>query len=514
VAPGAELPTASEDGQRLTLRRITFGGNTVVPTAELEALAAPYLARPIGSAELEQLRLQGTRLYVDRGYVNSGLRLRGVSAADATAEFEVVEGRLADIRLHGMERLHDDYVRQQLQRPGDGPLNLDLLRERFQLLLADPLFERLNARLLPGLAPGEAVLDIGVTRARAYELRAFANNHRPVSIGEAQVGLGGWVRNLTGRGDLLEATLQAPVEGGDDVRGSLAWRLPLGRGTQFSVALDHGSSSVIEEAVRGLEIESRLGSIELGLAQTVSETLAHRFSLGVQGVYRENRTWLLGVPFSFAPGEPDGVVRERLGRFWQELVLRSQTQVLALRSTFVWGRNNLQDVPGLPAGPQPPSGYRVWLGQAQYVRQLGAEAPADGGLQFIARATVQRSPDRLLALDGIALGGVATVRGYRENQLVRDEGELLQLELEWPLYHDPARQLRLVAVPFYDHGRGRNQGEPGTTLRSLGVVTRLRWQGLEVDLVLAKRIDPPASLPARGDALQDRSVHLQVAYRY
>ena len=109
---------------------------------------------------------------------------------------------------------------------------------------------------------------------------------------------------------------------------------------------------------------------------------------------------------------------------------------------------------------------------------------------------------------------MATVRGYRENQLVRDEGELLQLELEWTLHRDAATRLRVVAAPFYDHGRGRNQGEPGTTLRSLGVATRLRWHGLEVDLVLARRIDPPSSLPARGQTLQDRSVHLQVAYRF
>lgn len=501
--------SAADQATALRLRRLSFSGNTVVSTTDLEAVAGPYLDRELSVADIEALRIALTRRYVDHGYVNSGLRVKRVDAAAGVIEFEVVEGRLTGIELTGMERLDDDYVLAQLRRADDGPLNLDHLRERFQLLLDDPLFERLNARLIPGQAPGEAVLAIEVTRARPYELRVFANNYRPVSIGAASVGVSGLVRNLTGRGDLLEASLQAPVEGGDDLRGGLAWRMPLGPRTQFLLSLDRGSSSVVEESVRDLDISSRLSSIELGLNQVVFESLATKFSLGLQAVHRENRTWLLGQPFSFNPGEPDGIVRENIARFSQEFVLRSEKQVLALRSTFSWGQNNLQDVAGLPFQNRPPTHYRIWLGQAQYARQLATD-----GLQFVARATVQHSPDRLLALDGFALGGVNTVRGFRENQLVRDQGALLNLELEWPVLRRPDSGLRVLLVPFYDVGRGRNHGEPGTTLQSVGVATRLRWKNFSLDLTLAKRIDPPAATENQGANLQDEGVHLQVSWQF
>lgn len=508
--PAAEAAPADEAAATLVLREVRLSGHTAVSADDLQALARPYLGQAVGPAALEGLRLQMTRLYVERGYVNSGVLLRRVSAADGVAEFDVVEGRLTDIRLSGMDRLHEAYVTGALRRPGDGPLNIDRLRERFQLLLGDPLFERMNARLLPGNQPGEAVLDIEVSRARPWQLTLFANNHRPVSVGEGAIGLSGSVRNLSGFGDLLEATLQGPIDGGGDLRGGIAWRVPLGQGgTQLSLAVDEGNSSVVEESVRALDITSRLSSREVGLSQTLFESLTQKYSLGLQAVQRENRTWLLGVPFSFNPGEPDGKVRERLWRFWQEASWRSETEVLALRSTFSWGRNNLQTIAGLPPTNQPPSDYRLWLGQAQYVRQL-----TTAGAQFVARGTVQRSPDRLLALDGIAIGGVNTVRGYRENQLVRDEGAVLNLELEWPLWRDDARSLRLVAVPFYDIGRGRNHGEAGTTLQSAGVALRFAWQGLNLDLTLAGRIDPPSELGPRGDKLQDQGVHVQLSYRF
>lgn len=508
--PEPAAPQATPSAPQITLRRVEISGNTVVPTADLQAAAAPLLERPVGDAEIEQLRQQLTRLYVERGYVSSGVVLRSVDAAAGVVRFEAVEGRLTGVELSGMERLHADYLRRQLQRAGDGPLNLDVLRERFQLLLADPLFIRLQARLVPGAAPGEAVLVVDVERARPWDLALFANNHRPVSTGAAAAGVSGTVRNLTGWGDVLEATLQTPVEHRSDLRSTLAWRMPLGRaGTQLHLGYDHGDSSLVAEPVRALDIRSRLTSREVGLSHTLHETLGRRFSLGVSRVWRDNRTTLLGEPFSFVQGEPTGETRERLWRFWQEGVLRSEVQVLALRSTFAWGRNNVQDLPELPAAGRFPSSYRVWLGQAQYVRQLRPD-----GTQLVLRGSVQRSGQRLLALDGMALGGVATVRGYRENQIVRDQGQVLSVELEWPLLRDAERGLRIVAVPFFDIGRGRNHGERATTLKSVGLSTRLAWDRLSADLTLARRLGQPAETRDQGSNLQDQGVHLQVSYRF
>ena len=495
----------------MLLRGAAFSGNTVVSTDALQAVAAPYLQRPVGEEDIEALRQQLTRLYVDRGYVNSGLLLRGVDVTTGVVRFEAVEGRLSSIELSGLERLQPDYLTSQLQRPGDGPLNLDQLRERFQLLLTDPLFDRLQARLVPGTDAGQAVLLVDVERARPWQLQVFANNYRPVSTGASALGASGSVRNLTDRGDVLDASLQSPTEGGGDLRGTLGWRMPLGTfGTQLQLGYDRGASSLVEEPVRTLDIRSRLTSREIGLSQTLHESLTRKLSLGASRVWRDNRTTLLGEPFSFVPGEPTGETRERLWRFWLEGVQRSEQQVLALRSTWSWGRSNVQDDgAGLPGGGVFPSSYRAWLGQAQFARQLSPD-----GLQFIVRGSVQRSGQRLLALDGMAIGGIATVRGYRENQIVRDQGQVVSLELEWPALHDPERGLRIVLVPFVDYGRGRNHGEAATTLKSAGLATRLAWDRLSVELTLARRLGQPAETRNQGSNLQDQGVHLQVAYRF
>lgn len=504
-APSPSIEAAPE----VRLDRVVFRGNTVFPAGELEAIAAPFVGRALSASGLEHLRQLLTRHYIDHGYVNSGVLLAKDSAADVVV-FEVIEGRLTGIRLQGMARLNEDYVIRRLAKDTDGPLNIDVIRERYQLLLSDPLIQRMNGRLMPGIRLGEAILDIDVERARSYQLTAFINNHRPPSIGSEQIGLSGWVRNLTGHGDLLEASIHVPAQGKPGSNGSIAWHMPLGYyGTKFSAALSQGRSSVIEEPMNILNIKSTMDSRDIGLSQQLIETLTQNLTFGLNRVSRENRTWLLGTPFSFSPGEPSGVTKEALWRFWQEYTRRSNVQVLALRSTFTYGKNNLHDIAGLPATSIPQQKYHIWLGQAQFARHV-----LENGAQIIFRGAIQQTRNRLSPLDGMSVGGANTVRGYRENQLIRDNGETFSVEFEYPLTRNNTDGLHMVIAPFYDRGRGQNSGDIATTLSSWGLASRARWQGFNLDVAIAKRLVFPEAIKGSGVTLQDQGFHFQFSYSY
>lgn len=502
-AQAASLPDASV---RLTLRRIEVRGNTVLAAADLATLTDPYLHRTVSLAEIEQLRQQLSRRYVEHGYINSGV-LSPREIVDGHLVFTVVEGRLAQIRLHGMERLDEAYVRQRLQPDPAQPLNLDQLRERFQLLLLDPLFERMQARMLPGERAGDAILDVAVVRARAWQVTAFANNHRPLATGAHALGLAASVSNLSGQGDVLDASVQQPLGPGRGARATLGWRMPLGQGgTSLALALDRGASSVIEEPARALDIRSRLASTDIGLSHVLFNELGRKGEIGVSRIWRANRTWLLGQPYSFTPGEPDGHTRETLWRLWGDYVQRSGRQALALRATLLAGSNNVQAIAGLPPNGAAARQFHLWQAQAQYRRQV-----TDDGAELVLRAAVQGTPDHLLALDAMAIGGAATVRGFRENQLVRDRGATATLEFDYPLWNAGERGVTLR--PFIDIGRARHVGEAGVTLASGGVASRLRWHALSVDLAVAKKLHHSMILPA-GTSLQDHGVHFQVSYKF
>lgn len=509
AAGGFRLPPAAREGgpnaigvtAPVTLAQVRIVGARAVPTAELEALAAPWLQRPLRALDLEELRQRITRAYVERGHVNSGAVLDDGALQGHTLTLRVVEGRLTHLRQRGLQGLSERYLAARLRR-ADEILDLQQLQERFELQLADPLFERIQARLLPGDEPGQAVLDLEVTRARPWQIALFANNHLAPAVGAAQAGVEAGAHNLLGVGDTLAGTL-ARSEGSTNV--DALWQLPLwGSRTQLALHLARGASSVIEEPVAALDIGSVVSTREATLSHPVVDAPRRRWLLGLAYAQRRNRTTLAGEPFSFVTGEDSGHTRVQSWRLFQELTLRFDRDVLALRAAFVQGRNNLAATSPLPG--LAPRLYRLWQVQGQAVL-----AYANAGQQLLLRAQLQRSLDPLVGLEQMAIGGRYTVRGYRENQLVRDNGIALSAQWLQPLWRDEARRASLTLAPFVDAGQAWNHGEGRTRLASIGLGLNWTLADLEGEVHFARRLERRPN-STHGN-LQDHGIHILLRWR-
>jgi hemolysin activation/secretion protein len=509
--PGARDESQVPASTSRILQRVVFEGNLALPTDQLETLAAPWIGRPANVADLEMLRVTVTRLYIQRGYVNSGALLESRTVADdGTVKLRLIEGRLSELRLQGLDGLDEEYVRSKLLPEPDAPLNIEFLRERFQLLLDDPLFERLNARLVPGSRLGEAMVELDAKRSRPYQVKLHLNNYRSPSIGELGLGIGGWIRNLTGRGDLLKGSLQPAAQEPKAYRASMGWSIPIHfAGTTAQIRVDKGESSVIEEPLQAAGITSDLSSIEVGLSHKLFENLRQRLVIGANRTWRVNQSWLGGQPFSFVAGEADGRVTVGTYRFWQEYSYRSDQQVIALRSTFSASRNNLDLTPVLQDNSHAASSYQNWLGQVQYIRRLN-----DDGMQLTARVTRQHATTRMLAMDGLSIGGLHTVRGFRENQLIRDRGHVVNLELEIPVSPTTSALTPTRVVPFIDHGSGHNIGQETSKITAAGIGLRWRWGDYEANLSLARRVSRSANVTVGRDSLQDSGIQFQISYNF
>ena len=178
-------------------------------------------------------------------------------------------------------------------------------------------------------------------------------------------------------------------------------------------------------------------------------------------------------------------------------------QVLSLRSSLNWGI----DVLGATQNGTSRDGEFVsWQGQAQYVRRLGQTAN-----QLILSTTVQWSDSPLLSLEQFSLGGSGTVRGYRENQLVRDMAWLSSVEFRIPILFNRAGAGILQLAPFFDYGKGWNvraaTPEP-PDLASAGI--GLLWTPnarLNAQLYWGH---PFRNLNAGGSDAQDLGLHFKV----
>lgn len=449
--PRQQAPAAQSAKQQkvIELDEIKFDGNKVVSTEELNELVSPYLHKPVSVDEIEELRRLVTRHYIDKGYITSGATFPTNPLQGKILRIKVVEGRLADTNIKGAGWLRDSYIKNRLIADSDAPLNMNVLQDKFRLLLSDPLFEHLNGRLIPGADRGLSILDLEVVRARPYQLSAIMDNYRSPTVGAEAVGANGWVRNLTGQGDLIDLTfMSSEPTGGKVLQYSGNWLMPIADyGTKAYFSFSRSNTSIIEEPLAILSINSKSFSVEGGLNQVLFENLQRRLAVGAGVGFKENSTTLLGQGYDFSGGEKTQVSFVRVN---QEYIERWEKVAVALRSTFTAGLDSFGATINANH-KKPDSNYFAWLGQTQGVWSLPY---AQSRLVF--KGTIQLSDDPLLPLERIAVGGHASVRGYRENQLVRDNGYTSSIELHVPLLAEIKEKYRFDLVPFIDSGAAWN----------------------------------------------------------
>lgn len=511
---GSEKVAPLEDKLTIDVNKIQIDGNTVFSEEQLQSIARTFENKSLTVADIEDLRLQLSRYYIDRGYISSGAIIPKQAYKDGVLHIQVIEGVLEDVQVRGTGGLSEGYVAERLQRDPEQPINLQELQDRYQLLLSDPLIERMNGRILPGSEMGRAILDVDVTRALPYHLELFSNNQRPPTIGAEAVGMSGWVRNLTGFGDVLDFTY-IHSEGSDRFAGGFS--LPItGQGTQVFFRWDEGDAFVLDALAASLDISSKVHSLEGGVSHLFIDTVKQRLNLGMLLAVRENETFSSGSPFPLGPGSPTGRNQVTVFRIFQDYLHRWERHALAVRSTMNFGLDALGSTPeGVVSTQDQDSEFFSWLGQFQYAYRVH-----DNGTQFIMRGSAQFSDEPLLSLERIAIGGLNTVRGYRENQLVTDQGYNLQIEFHYPLIggNDPEARHRFTLIPFLDYGEGWNHktqanADPQSeALFSVGVGFNWELKPLEASLFYGYRLNTP-SVRNNGD-LQDDGIHFQAKLNF
>jgi hemolysin activation/secretion protein len=501
VAPTED--TASLSARlRVAVRRFEFTGNTVIGTEELERVAVPYTGRTISSEELLELRDKLTLHYVERGYISSGAVIPDQDVVDGVIQVRIVEGRLSEIEVTGLDHLDPEYVTRRIDPETEIPLNIQSLQSRLLVLQQSPAIDRLNAELAPSHRPGESVLRVAVTEAAPAFAAIGISNDQPVSTGSTQAWIALGSRNLTGSADSLSFATGA-TEGAENF--NLGYAVPLNRrDTTLGLFYDRTSGSVVEEPFDVLDIESKTVNYGATLTHPLLRTPNRQLSMGL-GIYlRTNETKMLGVSFPFVPGAQDGVTDVTVLRFSQEWVGRERDRVIAARSTFSWGL----DAGGATKGTQPDGQFFAWLGQFQWIERFGEQ-----GYQAIVRADAQFADQRLLALEQFAIGGVRTVRGYRENQLIRDDALVLSAEVRVPLGEPDTALHTLQLGVFGDYGKGWNRGASRESryLASVGIALRWlperNWFG---DLQWGYRLK---DVPNSSSDLQSRGIHFALGFR-
>lgn len=438
-----------------------FSGNTVFTDDQLSQLLDTLINRNITSLHLEEARRILSQHYVDHGYINSGAVLPDQSIADGVIRFELVEGVLSEVIVRGNERLNTQHLQERVLVGTGTPLNLVRLRDRLDVIRQDPNIARVNAQLKPGNGPGKSYLDFLIEENNPFHVQLGFSNNQSASLGAEQLDLLISHTNLTGFGDSLQVNYGI-TDGGWDEMGfagdddmSFFYTIPIGANdVTLTMGYETSDTIIIEEPFDTLDINSEAESVSIALRVPIYRTANSEFAFSFSGQRATSRTFLGDRPQTLSPGAQRGVSKVTALRFAQEWSRRSQLRALAVRSTFSLGIDALDATENSARlnGTRIADGkFFAWLGQFQYVQKIG-----NSHNQLVVRANVQLTDDPLMSTELLSIGGLSTVRGYRENQMVADKGFVASIESRIPVLFDSTGNGMLFIVPFLDVGLGKN----------------------------------------------------------
>jgi hemolysin activation/secretion protein len=196
-------------------------------------------------------------------------------------------------------------------------------------------------------------------------------------------------------------------------------------------------------------------------------------------------------------------------RFYQEWVYRAQRQLIAVRSQFSLGISAFGSTTHSDGAPN--SQFFAWLLQLQ-----GANRIELLDMQTIFHLESQLTSQSLLPLEQLSVGGRYSVRAYRTNELVRDNGIIASLEQRLPVFRNKPWADLLELAAFVDFGYARNNKIATSNVNTLASVgLGLRWEKTfgypfpwrpQFEIYWGVRL---RDVNTTGSSLQDQGIYFQ-----
>ena len=492
------------------IEKIQVVGNSVLSRKELNLILSRYEGRSLGLSELEQLRLEISRIYYTKGYINTGAVLPDQDFNEGVATINIIEGTLSEVEIRGTGAVRTSAIERDIQRGLGAPININDLQYELKKLKRRYPIESVKAQLNPLSNLGEAELQLDVHERTSQFLTLSLNNYRSPSVGGEQVVLSYFDDSLFGVGD----DLYLGVSDSEGIEGDIyiSYETPITPWeTKLALSYSDSNSFVVEAPFDTLDVESVAEYRSLGIRQSVFQSNKNIVEVLVSYAENHSESYLLGERFSFSSGTINGEADTRVASLGAEWIHRGKSFVVASRITMKQGLD--QSGATIHEGDFPDGEFTAINAQIHFVQRFSSLS--NSNLQI--KLTIQETSDPLLAIEKFGVGGRYSVRGYRENTFVRDKGIVGNIEFHYPL------DINLLSdsasfIAFYDWGESTDNSfvVSGTSLNVDGrsdsissIGLGLNWQPVswaEIEFYWANALTE-VEFPEE-DELQDNGFHI------
>lgn len=486
TTPPGPAPAPGGQGASIVVSRFTFSGNTLFSEAQLAALVADYLGKPLNLPQLYEAADKVADFYARQGYTLASVNVPAQKIKDGVVRLEVIEGRIGKIGFDGNHRYHDDLLHRYVSQthPGDvyraPPLEHDL-----QTLNALPGMAA-RAVIQPGADYGSSDVTVKV-QEDPLDGYVVMDNYGRKDSGEYRTSASVTLNNPGGIGDQLQV-LGTHSTNNRLNYGYVDYSVPLNfNGLRLDANYGHayfksapfpGSSEVAGEN----------NNLQLNLIQpwvrtsvdTLVSTVGFLHTKGtadfVTATLSDTKINLLNVGLNYA-------------HIWSNSAVTQY--IVSLHSNF--SKTNAGDANQLPS-QRNHERLRLEI-NAQHLQPLPAR------LQLLGLIDVEYSPDPLADTEQFSIGGPTSIRGYPTSEARGDRGYFAQLTLRRPFTMGP---LSLVPRIYGDSGVVKTLAyapamDSHNSLTSLGLGADLIYRSIDLKVDWAYPLDSKPVSDGRND---------------
>lgn len=483
VEPAPEL-TIPDGAPCFTVNAIHINGATLISPKTVAATYASLSGTCIGIAEINNLVVRLTHLYVEAGYVTSRAYIPQQNLASGELQLHVIEGYVESVRIEGGPR------RLLLTAfPGlvGRPLNLREIEQGLDQL------NRLRSaaatiQFVPGTEAGATEVVIRYQRANPLNLSLGYNNSGQESTGLYKANLGlGWDSPL-GLSDFLHISHSTNARDRSAQRqsesSSVHYTVPFGHWTWSVNASQFEYANLITGNVTSFQTRGTSQTLQASLDRLLSRNQNSKTNISLAIKEQRSENYIDEVLLLTSSRE-NSVVSLGISR---DIYLQGNSTIV-LSAGYERGLsvNYLSEAVALqPDTPNPKfEKYLVDItmaGAAQWLHHMW---------QWRSSVHGQYSDDMLFSTESLAIGSQYTVHGFKDDGLSGDTGAYWRNELSQPSFPF-RRQPRVRVEPFVGVDAGFI--ENADTLAGWAAGLRLSAPNISAQVTYAQPIKYPDTL--------------------
>ncbi len=483
-------------------------GNSVLPPTVIETAVYPSTGPNKTMSDVQSARDALERAYRDAGYGTVFVDVPEQDVAEGVVRLKITEGRLDRVRVSGARYFSNGRILAALPTLQRGTVpSLTSLQAELSAVNRSGADRSVTPILKAGRTPGTVDVDLKVSDALPVHGSVTYNNRYTANTTQTRANFELGYANLFQRFHSLTFQFQTAPQATSQARVFAA---------TYLAPLENGNLL----AVYGVDTHSDVAAIGAlavrGTGRIYGARYIHPWSSS-GGAYSNVSFGADLKDFSETIDLTDGNTDKTPIKYlnWSAVYSRTLRQDRSL-SNFTIGANfGLRRI----INRSDQFAFKRFDGRANYFYLRGTadiERPSLLGTLVVAKANIQLAAQPLISNEQIGIGGLGTVRGYLESNVLGDFGWSGSLEIHAPAWNSSWRdsESRFDGYAFYDAGAVGIVEPLGqarrTDLASLGVGFHYTgFKHFSASLDWAYPLVPSADVAAR-----DGRLHFEFRYEF